>query len=115
MTPRATTAVTAVLLAVTALTAGFAALDITGPLRVAVTVVFLGFAPGWSVVAFFRPGTSSLTWAVVISGSVAIDLLGAQLMLLTQWQPALASGCALGACAALLVFHLIRRPAEGTA
>jgi hypothetical protein len=107
VTARISTTVTAVLLAVTVVTAALALLDLQGPPRVVVTLLFLFFAPGWSVVAFFRPGTSSLTWALVIAASVAIDLLGAQLMLLTAWRPALASVCALGACAVLLVVHLV--------
>ncbi|WP_328607460.1 DUF1616 domain-containing protein [Amycolatopsis sp. NBC_00345] len=117
MTARAITAVTAALLAVTAVTAAFAVLDLQGPVRVVVTLLFLFFVPGWSVIAFFRPGSSSLTWALVIAASVAIDLLGAQLMLLTTWRPALASVFALVVCAVLLGFHLVtaRRTVGGHA
>ena len=117
MTAKASTAVTAALLAVTAVTAVFAVLDLQGPARVVVTLLFLFLVPGWSVVAFFRPGSSSLTWALVIATSVAIDLLGAQLMLLTTWRPALASVSALLVCAVLLGFHLVtaRRTAGGHA
>ncbi|WP_329057844.1 hypothetical protein [Amycolatopsis sp. NBC_01480] len=117
MTAKVSTAVTAALLAVTAVTAAFAVLDLQGPARVIVTLLFLFLVPGWSVIAFFRPSTSSLTWALVIAVSVAIDLLGAQLMLLTTWRPALASVFALVVCAVLLGFHLVtaRRTVGGHA
>jgi putative effector of murein hydrolase LrgA (UPF0299 family) len=106
--------VTAVLLCVTVVTAALAVLDVHGAGRVAITLLFLFFVPGWSVLAFFRPGTSSLTWALVVAASVAIDLLGAQLMLLTAWRPTVASACALGGCAILLGFHLVAaRRADG--
>jgi uncharacterized membrane protein len=106
--------ITAVLLGVTAVTAALAVLDVHGVGRVAITLLFLFFVPGWSVIAFFRPGTSSLTWALVVAASVAIDLLGAQVMLLTSWRPGVASAGALGACALLLGFHLVTaRRTEG--
>jgi hypothetical protein len=106
--------ITAVALGVTAVTAGLAVLDVHGTMRVALTLLFLFFVPGWSVIAFFRPGTSSLTWALVVAASVAIDLLGAQLMLLIAWRPGVASACALGGCTVLLGFHLVAaRRAEG--
>ncbi|WP_284740052.1 hypothetical protein [Amycolatopsis sp. RTGN1] len=111
MSPRI---VTAVLLGITAVTAALAVLDVHGTARVLLTLLFLFFVPGWSVIAFFRHGTSSLTWALVVATSVAIDLLGAQLMLLTAWRPGVASACALGGCALLLGFHLVAaRRGEG--
>lgn len=106
--------ISAVALVLTAVTAGVTALDLPGVPRVVLTLLFLFFVPGWAVIAFFRPGTSSLTWALVVATSVALDLLGAQLMLLTVWRPGIATVGALGACAALLVAHLVAgRRAEG--
>ncbi|MBB4684452.1 hypothetical protein [Amycolatopsis jiangsuensis] len=113
MTPRTTIAVSAALLVLTLVTAALAVTGLTGPVRLCVTLLFFLAVPGWSVVAFFRPGTSSLTWALVLATSVALDLLGGELMLLTQWQPAVASAAVLGVCGVLLVVHLAtaRRPA----
>lgn len=108
MTRRESTVVSAALLAVTASTALLSLLDVTGPLRLAVTVAFFLLVPGWSVVAFFRPGTSSITWALVVAVSVGIDLIVGQIMLVTgQWRPALASAAVLAVCAALLVTRLV--------
>ena len=108
MTARDSAFTTLVLLAVTGMTAALSLLDVTGPLRLVVTLVFFLLAPGWSVLAFFRPGTSSITWALVVAISLAADLLVAQLMLVTgAWRPGIASACFLSACAVLLVSHLV--------
>ncbi|GAA3523419.1 hypothetical protein GCM10022222_01810 [Amycolatopsis ultiminotia] len=109
------TAVSAALLVVTLGTAALAVAGLTGPVRLCVTLLFFLAVPGWSVVAFFRPGTSSLTWALVLAASLALDLLAAQIMLLTSWQPGLASAVGLAVCGVLLVVHLAtaQRPAGG--
>jgi len=105
MTARTTASV---LLLLTGLTAALDVFDAHGPVRLVATLAFFLLVPGWSVLAFFRPGTSSTTWALAIAVSVAIDLLGGQLMLMTgQWYPAIASICLLSICAILLVAHML--------
>lgn len=102
----------AVLLGVTALTAGLALSGVDGPLRTVVTIVFFLVVPGWAVVAFARPSFTSVALAVSVGLSLALDLLVAQAMLLVGWRPMLAFGLLLGLSAVALTVHLVR-PATG--
>ncbi|WP_020674173.1 hypothetical protein [Amycolatopsis nigrescens] len=108
MSEQRTRWIAALLLGLTGLTGLLAVFDLSGPLRLAVTVAFFALVPGWAVLANFGPGTGSTTWALAVALSVAVDLIIAQVMLLTgAWSPATASVCLLSVSAVLLVVRLV--------
>lgn len=101
----------AALLAVTVLACGTALLDAGGAVRLLAAVAFLLVVPGWAVVSLVLPGRPMTSTTVILSVavSIALDVLVAQVMLLTGgWRPLPAFVGLAVASAVLLVVRLVR-------
>ena len=85
-----------------------------GTVGLLVTVLFALSAPGWAVVAFWRPASPSLEWTAATGLSLAITIVVAMTMLVTTaWYPqAVMVGLAL-LTAGTLAFHLARTDLVG--
>lgn len=89
------------------LAAGLVAADVDSPLRVAAVLLFFTLAPGAAVLGprWSAPG-------LVIAASLALDAVGAQILLwLGGWEPLAATYVLAGVCFVVLVVRLVRRPA----
>lgn len=83
---RKTTAI--VLLSIAALTALSVLIGVSGPWRLALTVLFALTVPGWAVAAYVRPWHQSFVWTVAVGVSLALSILLSQAMLsLGYWHP----------------------------
>lgn len=102
------------LLAVSALVVLLATTGAGGPVRLLAVVVFALVAPGWAVVAFWRPASAALEWTVATALSIAVQIVLALGMVVTgTWSPVpVFVGLAL-VTAGVLVLHL--RPASAGA
>ncbi|QUQ67948.1 hypothetical protein [Kutzneria sp. CA-103260] len=97
-----------VLLLVTLAVAALAVSNMDSPARIVLTVGFFLLVPGLAAVALARPAWTSVTWALAIGVSVAVDVLVAQAMLLLGWHPMWAFGALLAVSAGLLAVQVVR-------
>ena len=73
------------------------------------TVLFALTAPGWAIVAFWRPASGALEWALAVSTSIAVTIVVAMTMLVTSvWSPAPVMIVLAAATALTLGYHLLR-------
>jgi uncharacterized membrane protein len=81
-------ATAAALLVITASGLALAILDVNGSVRLLVVAAFALTAPGWALIAFWRPATPAMTWTLAIASSIAIQIILSMIMLATKaWYP----------------------------
>lgn len=88
--------------------------SLEGGFRLFAVAAFCLTAPGWAVVAFWRPATSALEWTVATCLNIAIVILLSMVMLLSaQWYPEQVMIGLAAVTSAVLVFHLLRTDLTG--
>ncbi|MBL7501410.1 hypothetical protein I6A84_36550 [Frankia sp. CNm7] len=97
------------LVAVFALAAGLAAMDVTGPVRLVATLVAVVLLPGAAILTRLRTADLAVWFGLAMALSLAVAIVASLLMVWTrQWYP-VASGLALGTLSALVLLDDIRR------
>lgn len=101
---------TLAVLAVDALALGLTALGTTGPVRMLLGLAFLLAVPGWAVVGYLRLAWPAAEVSLTVAASLAVTLLGSEVMLWVHaWDP-LTLQAVLGATSALLLVGQLLRP-----
>jgi hypothetical protein len=94
----------------------FAATGAVAPVRLLLVTLFALTAPGWAIVAFWRPASAAMEWTVAICLSLAIIIvLGMTMLLLSAWYPSATMAVLAVVTAAVLGFHLVRTNLTGWA
>ena len=102
-------------LAVDAAALGLSGSGATGAPRLLAGLAFLLAVPGWAVVGFLRLGWPAAEVSLTVATSLALVLLGAQVMLWAHvWQPLALQAVVGSLAAACLVAQLCRPPGART-
>ncbi|TVT17939.1 hypothetical protein FNH05_35790 [Amycolatopsis rhizosphaerae] len=97
------------LLGVCFLTVLLVLIGISTPVRLVLVLVFVCTLPGWALISYVNVRHVSVTWISAIGLSLAVNLVLAQLMVLTHaWHPEAAVVGMAVASSALLVHHVLR-------
>jgi len=101
--------IASVLLALSVLVILLALLDVSGSFRLLVVTAFSLLAPGWAVVAFWRPDNKATEWITAVAVSISILIIVAMAMvLLSAWYPVPVFVTLAAVTAAALVIQLRR-------
>ncbi|WAL63517.1 hypothetical protein ORV05_21155 [Amycolatopsis cynarae] len=97
------------LLGVCFLTVLLVLIGVSTPVRLILVLAFVCTSPGWALISYVNVRHVSVTWISAVGLSLAVNLVLAQLMVLTHaWHPEAAVVGMAVASSALLVHHVLR-------